>query len=389
MVLGGIVAASIGATSVAFGSGGGNSGGSVLVSIVPCRLMDTRPAPDNVGPRATPIGANSTYMADVWGTNGNCTIPADATGVSANVTAVNGTASSFLTVFPADADRPFASNLNWITGAAPVPNKVDVKLSTTGKVAIYNLAGTVDVVVDIVGYFEPAPVGAGAKGDNGSPGLQGLQGSRASRASRASKGSRACQVRTARMASTVKTAPTAKTEPTASTAPTATTEPGTTAQRRRRQSPHRRHQRRDGTNGIDGTNGEDGTDGINGTNGIDGKTARTAPTGSTAPTASTAGSAPGDPGEKGEKGDPGAPGAPRPTPAHPGRTGKKRDQRRQRLPDRDRHPERHPWQSESVLHPQLPGGQEGRRRRLHVVGPRGARDGATSTDRLPTDRAGS
>src|SRR5262245_9702061 len=105
MVLGGIVAASIGATSVAFGSGGGTSGQSVLVSIVPCRLMDTRPAPDNVGPRTAPLAANSTYTADVWGTNGQCTVPSTALGISANVTAVNGTADSFLTLFPADVDK--------------------------------------------------------------------------------------------------------------------------------------------------------------------------------------------------------------------------------------------------------------------------------------------
>src|SRR5687768_7541575 len=176
MVLGGIVAASIGATQVAFGGGSGSSGASALVSMVPCRLMDTRPAPLNVGPRSTPIAGESTHTADVWGANGNCTIPATATGIAANVTAVNGTADSFLTLFPADADRPLASNLNWTAGAAPVPNKVDVKLSSDGKVSMYNHAGTVDVVVDIVGYYEPAPVGAGAKGDTGATGATGAQG---------------------------------------------------------------------------------------------------------------------------------------------------------------------------------------------------------------------
>src|SRR3954466_14243815 len=61
MVLGGIVAASIGATQVAFGQGGGTSAPSALVTMVPCRLLDTRPAPDNVGPRATPLAADSVY----------------------------------------------------------------------------------------------------------------------------------------------------------------------------------------------------------------------------------------------------------------------------------------------------------------------------------------
>ena len=194
MVLGGIVAASIGATSVAFGSGGGTSTPSVLVTMVPCRLMDTRPAPDNVGPRATPLAANSTYTADAWGTNGNCTIPASATAISANVTAVNGTSDSFLTLFPADVDRPLSSNLNWVPGAAPVPNKVDVKLSSSGKVSIYNWPATStssSTSSATTSRFRSAPApratGQGLHWPPGSPGSAGHTGRQGLRVSRASR----------------------------------------------------------------------------------------------------------------------------------------------------------------------------------------------------------
>jgi hypothetical protein len=75
-----------------------------------------------------------------------------------NVTVVNATASSFLTVWPSDEGRPLASSLNWVAGAPATPNKVDVKLSADGKISLFNLAGTVDVLADVVGYYSPATV---------------------------------------------------------------------------------------------------------------------------------------------------------------------------------------------------------------------------------------
>ena len=123
----------------------------VLTPITPCRLMDTRSGAP-VGVRTTPIVG--TYTANVWGTNGECTIPSTAIGIVANVTVTNGTVDSFLTVWPADQSRPAnASNLNWVARQAPTPNQVTVDLSANGQLAIYNYAGAVDVIVDITGYL--------------------------------------------------------------------------------------------------------------------------------------------------------------------------------------------------------------------------------------------
>jgi len=126
---------------------------SVFVPITPCRVMDTRGAPDTVGPRTAPLGQFDTYSIAVLGTNGNCTIAGDAVGLSLNVTAVNPTGNSYLTVFPSDVSRPTASNLNWVTGQAPVPNAVTTDVSGDGRISFFNNAGTVDVVVDILGYY--------------------------------------------------------------------------------------------------------------------------------------------------------------------------------------------------------------------------------------------
>ena len=127
-----------------------------FVPIVPCRLIDTRPGASNVGPRATPLEADSPVTFSVRGQNGQCTIPVGATAIASNVTAIGATAASFVTLYPSDASqRPVASNLNTTPGAAPTPNQVTVGLSANGAVNVYNRFGAVDLIVDIVGYYTP------------------------------------------------------------------------------------------------------------------------------------------------------------------------------------------------------------------------------------------
>jgi hypothetical protein len=180
-LLAGGVAAAIGVASSL--AAGGTGVQSVLTPIVPCRLADTRAA-SAVGARTTPLGAADTVTFTAWGTNGNCNIPSTATAVLANVTAVNGSASSFLTAFPADQTRPTSANLNWAAGAGATPNNLTVALSPTGQFSLYNQNGSVNVVIDIGGYYSPAPLGgpqgpagpAGPKGDTGAPGATGAAG---------------------------------------------------------------------------------------------------------------------------------------------------------------------------------------------------------------------
>ncbi len=156
----------------------GTATASAFVPIVPCRLADTRTGTDHVGNRTTPIAAGESVTFPVWGINGNCTIPTTATGVATNVTAVNPTQASYVTVYPADAaTRPTASNLNVTAGAAPTPNQVTVGLSVTGAISAYNNAGTVDLIVDIVGYYEPSVAGgSGPAGPSGPAGAVGPAG---------------------------------------------------------------------------------------------------------------------------------------------------------------------------------------------------------------------
>ena len=82
---------------------------------------------------------------------GKVGVPANATGVIANVTAVEPCDSGFLTVYPAGSPPPLASSTNYRTGDV-VAALVTVRLGTGGAISVYTHVQT-DVVVDVVGYF--------------------------------------------------------------------------------------------------------------------------------------------------------------------------------------------------------------------------------------------
>jgi len=157
------------AVAVAFGGGGlltalaadTPSAPSTYVGITPCRVVDTRPAPDNVGSRSTPIGSGETFSTAFIGAVGKCTIPAEAVAVVLNLAIVNPTANSFLTVFPAGGTVPLAANLNYVAGQPPASNAATVRIGTGGQLSFFNLRGTVDVTADVSGYYLPAATGGG------------------------------------------------------------------------------------------------------------------------------------------------------------------------------------------------------------------------------------
>ena len=100
--IGAAVAVTLGAGGIGIARATVSTGARpIFVSITPCRLVDTRPAPSTVGARATPLNPNETATFTVHGTNGNCTIPAGAVAIDANVTITAPTSDGFLTVFPA------------------------------------------------------------------------------------------------------------------------------------------------------------------------------------------------------------------------------------------------------------------------------------------------
>jgi len=130
----------------------------------PARALDSRLggpqgyAEGAFGPagRTTPIPAGGELTVQVAGLGG---VPAQATAVVMNVTAVTPTAGTFLTAYPTGQDRPDASNLNAKAGQT-VANLVVLPVGPGGRVSVYNKLGNTHLVVDVVGWFRPG-VGAG------------------------------------------------------------------------------------------------------------------------------------------------------------------------------------------------------------------------------------
>ena len=124
-----------------------------FVPITACRVMDTRPA-FQVGPRSAPLGPGDTYTVSAHGDNGDCVgIPASATALSMNVTAVGASAATFLTIWATGIAQPDSSSLNPSPGQPPTPNAVTTNLNASGQFDIFNRFGNVHVLADINGYY--------------------------------------------------------------------------------------------------------------------------------------------------------------------------------------------------------------------------------------------
>jgi hypothetical protein len=127
-------------------------GGGGMEPLVPARVLDTR---TGVGAPAARVGADGVVELRVAGVGG---VPAVGVGaVALNVTAVSASAWSYITAWPTGAPRPDASNLN-VEAGATIPNLVIVKVGAAGRVSLYNYAGEVDLLADVVGWF---PEGVG------------------------------------------------------------------------------------------------------------------------------------------------------------------------------------------------------------------------------------
>jgi hypothetical protein len=126
--------------------------GARLVPLSPTRILDTR-----IGLGAGPLGAGGTFGLRIRGNGG---VPSNnVSGVILNVTATGPTAHTFVTVYPDDIGRPWASNLN-LTPGMTRPNLVMVRVGAGGGVNFYNNVGGVHLVADVVGYYQTgAPVG--------------------------------------------------------------------------------------------------------------------------------------------------------------------------------------------------------------------------------------
>jgi hypothetical protein len=121
-----------------------------LVTVPGARIADTR---SGLGVAKAQLKSGDTTTVQVTGTAG---VPKGASAVVVNLTAINtSTVNGFLTPYAAGTTRPKTS-LNYGSGNVLTSITAQVPLSDDGKMTVYNQSSTVDLVVDVQGYFTAA-----------------------------------------------------------------------------------------------------------------------------------------------------------------------------------------------------------------------------------------
>jgi hypothetical protein len=115
----------------------------------PQRLLETRSGLSTADGQFNGIGMRAAGDVIELPVAGRAGVSATATSVVLNVTVDDARADGFVTVYPCDAPRPNASNLNFVTGQT-IPNAVITRIGAAGTVCLFT-SGAAQMVVDIAG----------------------------------------------------------------------------------------------------------------------------------------------------------------------------------------------------------------------------------------------
>jgi hypothetical protein len=119
-------------------------------TVTPCRLFDSRRPSGPTGGPSLAAGVPRTFPA-----SGQCGIPTDAVAVAANVTMVRPTSTGQIQLTPAGNPALVAGTVYAAAGRVRANNAV-LALGPGGQItaqADLSAAGTVDLLVDVTGYF--------------------------------------------------------------------------------------------------------------------------------------------------------------------------------------------------------------------------------------------
>ncbi len=117
-------------------------------TLSPCRVVDTRNATGPWGGPALVAGATRTF--DIAG---QCGVPADAGAVALNVTVTNGSAAGSLTAYPGTGAAPGTNTVSFAAWKVRANNTTIGLVDGVLSVADRQETGTVDLIVDVSGYF--------------------------------------------------------------------------------------------------------------------------------------------------------------------------------------------------------------------------------------------
>ena len=125
---------------------GASSNASTYVAITPTRYTDTRTWFAPTAGSVTPVTITG---GTIFG------VPTNATAVQVNITVTDTQTPGYITAFPHQTTQPLASTVNFSAGQT-VANSAILPLNNGG-IDLYNgSSGTVDLIVDVFGYFIPA-----------------------------------------------------------------------------------------------------------------------------------------------------------------------------------------------------------------------------------------
>lgn len=125
--------------------------GSTVSTRVPVRVADTRLG-ELSGWTKGALAAQQVFEFPVVGVAG---VPNGATSALLNLTVVNPQSAGWALVYPCQASRPLASNINFSAGAT-VAVSVAAVISPRGTVCVAGNA-TADLVIDLVGHYPGTP----------------------------------------------------------------------------------------------------------------------------------------------------------------------------------------------------------------------------------------
>jgi|GEM_PF-2885587 len=135
-------------------------------AVTPCRVIDTRST------SAGALKANTSRAFFIFdkggfvgqgGDSSDCGIPSTATAVQINVTSTGATGNGNIRVYPYGEAAPLASLVNYRTGV-PIANAATVGLcrnpngSLCDKDVRFLATTQTDLVVDVMGYYEPSMI---------------------------------------------------------------------------------------------------------------------------------------------------------------------------------------------------------------------------------------
>ena len=136
--------------------------GSTFTPVAPCRVLDTRSTPGGPSPlgpgvtRDVQVAGTGANFAAQGGVAGGCGVPDGVAAVEVTITSVQSTGAGFVRAWPVGQSEPNATVLNYSTGRN-ISNSAAVPLAAGGTLdlRIRNAGATTQIVVDVLGYYDP------------------------------------------------------------------------------------------------------------------------------------------------------------------------------------------------------------------------------------------